>query len=390
MKIESIDFFYLALPEIHDIGDGSQDALLVRVRAGSFEGWGECETSPLTSIASFCCPMSHSACHPVQDAVLGQTLDSPDDIQRINKNIRRMCFDLLQSDHTLSGIDIALWDLMGKLLGVPVFNLLGYKLAYPKLAYASQLFGNTPEETFNKALQVKKEGYRAAKFGWGTYGIKSVKEDAAQVEAAREGLGRDSLLFVDAGTVWEEDAKTAVLRLPNLKEMGVSWLEEPFTAGAYHAYKELASHGVVPLAGGEGSHNALQAIHLIEYGGISHIQIDTGRVGGITPALDIVKYAHKKGIIYLNHTFTTQLALSASLQPYAGISEFSLCEYPTDPSPLAANLTQESMFIDKKGFLQIPQGVGLGMSLNKNTIQTYLQDVEIKIGKKTLYRTPEL
>ena len=68
------------MPQVLDIGDGSQDALLVRVRAGGDEGWGECEAAPLVSIASWCCPMSHSACKPVRDSVLGRTLDDPSDI----------------------------------------------------------------------------------------------------------------------------------------------------------------------------------------------------------------------------------------------------------------------------------------------------------------------
>src|SRR2546421_11072684 len=74
MKIESIDFFYLSMPEILDIGDGSQDALLVRVAAGGHIGWGECEASPLVSIAALVCPMSHAACKPVAASVLGREL----------------------------------------------------------------------------------------------------------------------------------------------------------------------------------------------------------------------------------------------------------------------------------------------------------------------------
>jgi hypothetical protein len=75
MKIESVDFFYLSMPEVLDIGDGSQDALLVRIGAGGLEGWGECEASPLVSIASWICPMSHSACKPVSASVLGQEFE---------------------------------------------------------------------------------------------------------------------------------------------------------------------------------------------------------------------------------------------------------------------------------------------------------------------------
>src|SRR6516225_8500004 len=103
MKIESVDFFYLSLPVVRDIGDGSQDALLVRVRAGAYTGWGECEASPLVSIASWNCPMSHSACKPVSASVVGQRLENTQDIQRINALVRTNSFDLLQADHTLSG-----------------------------------------------------------------------------------------------------------------------------------------------------------------------------------------------------------------------------------------------------------------------------------------------
>src|SRR5215470_12049600 len=136
MKIESVDFFYLSMPEVQDIGDGSQDALLVQVRAGNYSGWGQCEASPLVCMASWNCPMSHSACKPLSASVLGQKLEGPRDIFRINSLVRANSFDLLQTDHTLSGIDIALWDLLGKKLGQPVYRLLGYRKAFPKLAYA--------------------------------------------------------------------------------------------------------------------------------------------------------------------------------------------------------------------------------------------------------------
>ena len=108
------------MPEIRDIGDGSQDAPLVRIGAGDHVGWGECEAAPLVSIASLVCPMSHSACKPVQASVLGQSLESVADIRRIGDLVRTDSLDLLQADHTLSGIDIALWDLLGRRFGEPV------------------------------------------------------------------------------------------------------------------------------------------------------------------------------------------------------------------------------------------------------------------------------
>jgi len=172
MKIDSVDFFYLSMPAVLDIGDGSQDALLVRIRAGNYEGWGECEASPLTSIASYVCPMSHSACKPLKHSLEGKSINHAKDIKQITEDVRQHSFDLLQADHTLSGIDIALWDLWGKKLEEPVYKLLGYKKAYPKLPYASQLFGETPEETFLKGQKAKAMGFRAVKFGWGSFGKK--------------------------------------------------------------------------------------------------------------------------------------------------------------------------------------------------------------------------
>ena len=133
MKIEAVDFFYLAMSEVLNIGDGSQDALLVRICLGDSVGWGECEASPLVSIAGLVAPMSHSACLGVQDSLLGQRLESVDDIHRIGQRVRERSRDLLQCDHILSGVDIAMWDLLGRRRNEPIYRLLGYPRSFSKL-----------------------------------------------------------------------------------------------------------------------------------------------------------------------------------------------------------------------------------------------------------------
>lgn len=391
MKIESVDFFYLAMPVIKDIADGSQDALLVRVRGGGFTGWGECEASPLVSIANWCCPMSHSACRPVRDAVLGQTLDSPQDIVRINRTARELGLDIAQTDHTLSGIDIALWDLLGKAKQQPVYKLLGYPKAYPKTPYASQLFGDTPQQTLEKGKQSRSQGFQAVKFGWGPYGRGDATVDRDHVMAAREGLGKDSLLLIDAGTIWYDDIERASLRIAALEEARATWLEEPFVGGALDAYRTLASRcKTVKLAGGEGAHNFFQARHLIDHGGVAFIQIDTGRIGGITDAKQVADYASSHGVTYVNHTFTTHLALSASLQPFAGLAEHTICEYPVEATDLAMRLTRSTLDRNGNGQVELPDAPGLGVEPNPDTIKQYLVDVEITVAGKTLYQTPSL
>ncbi len=389
MRIDAVDLFYLSMPVVRDIGDGSQDALLVRVAAGPHVGWGECEASPLTSIASWVCPMSHSACKPVRDSVLGQRLDNVADIRRINALVRANSLDLLQADHTLFGVDMALWDLLGRRLSEPVYRLLGDQRAYPKLPYASVLFGDTPAETLAKAREIRAAGYRAAKFGWGPYGLGTPAADADQVAAAREGLGDEGVLLVDAGTVWLDDVARAQERLPALQAAHATWLEEPFVSGATAAYAELAAlAGPVRLAGGEGSHNPYMAMQMIDHAGIGYVQIDAGRIGGITSARQVAEYAHARSCHYVNHTFTSQLALSASLQPYAGYQAWELCEYPVEASPMARAITRGALARDADGLVHLPDAPGLGLEVDAEAIAPYQVEVEIKVNGRTLYRSP--
>ena len=267
MKIEAVDFFYLSMPEITTEGDGSQDALLVRVSAGGLVGWGECEASPLVSIAAYVAPMSHGACRPVRASVEGREVTSPADIEAIARDITRNSMDLLQAPHTWSGVEMALWDLVGKACGEPVWRLLGYSKAAKKLPYASVLFGDTPQQTLDAAKAIRASNYRAAKFGWGPIGRESVREDADQFAAAREGLGADGMLLIDAGQIWGDDVEAAAARLPSLEAVKALWLEEPFHGSAYEAYAALAARsGSVRLAGGEAAHNVFMARHTIDYG----------------------------------------------------------------------------------------------------------------------------
>jgi L-alanine-DL-glutamate epimerase-like enolase superfamily enzyme len=391
MRIDAVDFYYLSMPEVLDIGDGSQDLLLVRLQAGPHVGWGECEAAPLVSIASLICPMSHSACKPVIASVLGQNLDTAEDIDRIGDLVRAESQDVLQANHTLSGIDIAMWDLLGRRYEEPVYKLLGYENSEPRQPYASVLFGDTAQDTLSKARGIREKGYLAAKFGWGPYGKGSVDDDREQVEAAREGLGPDGILLVDAGTIWAHDLAAAEARLPALQAVNATWLEEPFVSGALNEYHALAERsGSVRIAGGEGSHNEDMARHMIDHGGLGFVQIDAGRIGGISPSRRVADYALERGVTYVNHTFTSHLALSASLQPFAGHPAGSICEYPVELKSLAWDMTKDHILPDANGQVNLPDAPGLGLTPDLEAAKPYLLDVEIAVGGKVLYRTPEL
>jgi L-alanine-DL-glutamate epimerase-like enolase superfamily enzyme len=240
MKIEAIDFFYLSMPQVTTEADGSQDALLVRVAGGGLAGYGECEAAPLPSIAALVCPLSHGSCQPVRASVLGQNLDSPADIQRISRLVAYNSMDLLQAAHTFSGIEVALWDLVGKAKSEPVWNLLGYQKSYPKTPYFSVLFGDEPAVTFERAKEARRLGFRAAKFGWGPIGTGTAEEDREHFRAAREGLDQNGILLVDTGQIFNENVQQALRRIPAMEETGVMWFEEPFHAHALLEYGQLA------------------------------------------------------------------------------------------------------------------------------------------------------
>ena len=391
MSIDAVDFFYLSMPKVEDIGDGSQDALVVRVTADGVEGWGECEASPLVSIAAFVTPMSHGACKPVRDVVLGKTIDSPADIAAMSAAVEMECMDLLQAAHTFSGIEMALWDVLGKKRHAPVYELLGYKRAYPKLPYASQLFGDTPDETLAGCRKARESGYRAVKCGWGPFGKGTLKDDRDHLHAAREGIGADGTLLIDAGQIFREDVEAAAQRIAFLEEVNTVWFEEPFLGGAYAAYAGLAAKSPkVRLAGGEAAHNFHMAQQLVDYGKVGFLQIDCGRIGGIGPAKRAADYAAAHGVTYVNHTFTSHLALCASLQPFAGLEGHRICEYPFAPKSVAWDMSETHLTPDANGEVNVPAAPGLGITMSAAGMNTYLVDVEISTKGRTLYRSPTL
>ncbi len=388
MKIESIDFFYLSMPKVTAEADGSQDALLVRVAAGGLVGYGECEAAPLPSIAALICPLSHGSCQPVQDSVLGQNLNTREDIQRISQLVAYQSMDLLQAAHTYSGIEMALWDLLGKSLNEPVWTLLGYKNSCPKTPYFSVLFGDEPAITLERAKESRQKNFQAAKFGWGPIGTRTASEDREHFQAAREGLENDGILLVDTGQIFGDDVEKASQRIKAMEEANVLWFEEPFHAHALKEYAELAKRSrKIKIAGGEGAHHSSMAKHLIDFGKIGYVQIDCGRIGGIGPAKLVADHAVASGVTYVNHTFTSHLALSASLQPYAGLKNHEICEYPGQPKSLALAITKTHLEPDKNGQVRAPEKPGLGIDINLEGLKNYLVDVSIEVNGRNLYKT---
>lgn len=393
MKIVSVDPFYLRMPDVTTAADGTQDTLLVRIRTDAgIEGWGECDASPLVSIAVYCCPMSHGNIINIRTSLIGETLDGPDDVLRLSEKVLRNGLDIQQIQHAYSGAEIALWDIIGKKLDKPVFRLLAEMsgasdIAHPKRPYASVLFGDTPEDTYHIAKGLREQGYRAAKFGWGPIGKFGEENDIALVRAAREGIGSDTQLMIDAGVVWGTDYETAYKRAEAFAQFSPTWLEEPLGPDAIDAYGSLtAKNPRVPVAAGEGSNTYRMAEDLIVHGGIRFVQIDTGRIGGIMPSFQVRQLAEQRGIQYVNHTFKSHLSLASALHVFATNPNFNLLEYPAAGSELSQRLVKDPFPIDPDGMVRVNDLPGLDVQVDTEAIHQYLVPVNIHVGAETVFQ----
>ena len=397
MKVTAVDPFYFRMPNITTAADGTQDTLLVRVQTDTgLEGWGECDASPLVSLAVYCCPMSHGNIINIRTSLIGETLDGPDDVLRLSEKTLRNGLDIQQIQHAYSGAEIALWDIIGQQLDTPVYRLLAEMsetsdTAHPKLPYASVLFGDTPEETYRIAIRLREQGYRAAKFGWGPMGKFGEANDIALVRAAREGMGTAAQIMIDAGVVWEADHETAYQRAEAFARFSPTWLEEPLAPDAIDAYGALTQKNPsVPIAAGEGSNTYRMAEDIIVHGGIQFVQIDAGRIGGIMPSFQVRQLAEQHGTQYVNHTFKSHLSLAAALHVFATNPDFNLLEYPAVGSELSQRLVAEPFQVDPDGMVRIKELPGLGVTVDTEAIRPYLAPVRIAVGMDAIFEQRRL
>lgn len=397
MKIIAVDPFYLRMANITDVADGTQDTLLVRIRTDSgLEGWGECDASPLVSLAVYCCPMSHGNILNIRSSLIGETLENPNDILRLSEKVLRNGLDIQQIHHAYSGSEIALWDIIGQHLKRPIYSILAdisntSAVPFPKLPYASVLFGNTPDETYRIAADLRKQGYRAAKFGWGPMGKHGEENDVALVRAARKGMGEDAKIMIDAGVVWDVDFETAYERADAFSQFSPIWLEEPLAPDAISEYGKLTSKKpAVPIAAGEGSSTYRMAEDLIVNGGIQFIQIDTGRIGGIMPSFKVRQLAEKYNIKYVNHTFKSHLSLAAALHVFATNPDFNILEFPAAGSELSQFIVMDPFKIDKDGYICVRELPGLGVQVDIDAIRPFLSSVNIQVDMETVFKQAPL
>lgn len=326
-------------------------------------GWGSVFTSEALVKASL---------EILRPLLIGENALEP---ERVSEKLHQHTFWLGRGGaitHAISGIDIALWDLLGKACGQPVGRLLGGRYRERVRPYASLLM-REPERMAGELLPVKAQGFRAFKIGWGPFGRKSYAIDEAIVSAAREAVGADSLLMVDAGgsdAYWPGDYKWALRTAEMLAAHDVYWFEEPLHPDALADYAALRRASRVPIAGGEVLTRRQSFTPWLAAGAFDIVQPDVTKCGGLTEQRRVAQMAVDNGVRFIPHGWNTTVGLASDLQIASAFSGTDLVEYLTG-SPFIDDLRAGGWRLDADGMLPIPNGPGLGIDLNLDALAEF-------------------
>ncbi len=313
-----------------------------------------------------------SALEVMKDLYLGENALEP---ERVSEKLHQHTFWLGRGGsltHTISGIDIALWDILGKATGQPVGRLLGGRYRERVMPYASLLM-REPQQMAEVLSAVRDQGFRAFKIGWGPFGRVSTTIDEAIVRSAREAIGLDSLLMVDAGgsdAFWNNGYKWALRTAEMLADYNVAWFEEPLAPDAIEDYIHLRRRSPVPISGGEVLTRRQSFYPWLSRGAFDIVQPDVTKVGGISEERRIGWMARENGIRFIPHGWNTVIGLAADLQLSSAFSDTDLVEYLTG-SPYVDEIGTSRWSLDEDGMLPIPDRPGLGVELDPDALAKY-------------------
>jgi L-alanine-DL-glutamate epimerase-like enolase superfamily enzyme len=301
--------------------------------------------------------------------LIGERADEP---MRVGEKLRQATFWQGRGgavEHAISGIDIALWDLMGQICGQPVCRLLGGCYRQRIKPYGSILFDEPPRlrETL---LQTVARGFKAIKLGWRPFGRRDRRTDEQLIQTARETVGPGVELMVDAGgseQFWPHGYKWALQTAKMLANYDVVWFEEALPPDDLDGYVELRRHSPVPIATGEVLTRRQSFRPFIERHAVDIIQPDATKCGGLTEAWRVGWLAYEHNILLVPHGWNTAVGLAADLHLTAALPVARYVEYLT-PSPYLDELVTEPFRPDAEGYLNVPLKPGLGIQLNRDAL----------------------
>jgi L-rhamnonate dehydratase len=366
MRITRVEPIVLRVAQV-DTGraDGTQDAFLVRVHTDTgIIGIGEADTSPYVARTIVEMPSSHAIARGMGELLLGEDPLAIDRLWQLlfhgSDHYGRGGAAL----HTISAIDMALWDIAGKAAGRPVSDLLGGARVPELPVYASEVMPETADEVRSIASRAVQAGYTALKLGWGPLGS-DLDRDEELVRAAREALGPQRRLMIDGGRAYTVKSVLDLLR--RLEDVDLYWFEEPFEPDDLHSYRRLSDATGVRIAAGEADSGIAPYRALVDRGHVDVLQPDIARCGGFTVAREIAELARLRRVDVVPHCFSTGVLVAASLHFAATLDRPTFSEFSVADSPLVATVLAKPFdLVD--GRLAVPTGPGLGIELAEDVL----------------------
>lgn len=295
--------------------------------------------------------------------------------ERVTEKLRQNTFWLGRGGsltHAISGIDIALWDILGKATGQPVGRLLGGRYRERVLPYASILM-EEPAALARRLEGLRAAGFRAFKIGWGPFGRVSDARDRQIVKAAREAVGPECRLMVDAGgsdAFWYQGYKWALRTAGMLADYDVYWFEEALRPDNLRDFVELRRHAPVRIAGGEVLTRRESFTPFLVEGALDIVQPDVTKVGGITESRRIAWMAQENGVQLIPHGWNTAVGLAVDLQLASAFVDTDMVEY-IGGSPYVDEIASGGWSLDGEGMIRIPERPGMGLDVDRAAVERY-------------------
>jgi L-alanine-DL-glutamate epimerase-like enolase superfamily enzyme len=304
--------------------------------------------------------------------LIGERADEP---ARVSEKLRQNTFWQGRGgsvEHAISGIDIALWDLFGKITNQPVARLLGGIYRNRIKPYGSLLFAE-PDALREKLKMAVGRGFRAIKLGWKPFGRVSHKMDELLIQTARETVGPDVEIMVDAGgsdAFWPHGYKWALRTAQMLAKYDVAWFEEALAPDDFAGFAELRRLSPVPIATGEVLTRRQSFLPLFHQRAVDIVQPDCTKCGGLTEAWRIAWAAHEHNIQWVPHGWNTAIGLAADIHLSCAMPVAKYVEFLT-PSPYMDDLIRVPFKPDAEGYLTLPEGPGLGIEVNQDALKRF-------------------
>jgi D-galactarolactone cycloisomerase len=279
----------------------------------------------------------------------------------------------------LSGIDVALWDILGKVRGVPVYNLLGGKRRDKVPVYATALYPEDPSKVAARARKFAEQGFHGVKIKVGF----DLEQDIRIVRAVRQELGKDFVVMTDANQGYS--LKVGCEAAAAFADCGVFWLEEPLFVEDIEGHAVLREKTKVPIAVGENLNTFYAFENFIVRGAVDFIQPDVARAGGITEIVKITALAARHGVPVSFHTWGDGVALAASVHLAVALKDCIVMELDYTYNPLREELLRQPFQVEN-GCLIAPEKPGLGIELDQNALRRFAFSgvEEIAVRQKTL------